>query len=95
MSSKFFHLTIMTPDRVIFDGQANYLSIPGAAGYLGLLVDHASLITPLIPGIFQVRTPGVTRPLTFTTSHNGLFEFHHNQASVLLESADSSVLNPA
>jgi F-type H+-transporting ATPase subunit epsilon len=94
MSSKSFHLTITTPDRVIFDGQANYLSVPGAAGYLGLLVDHAPLITPLKPGVFQVRTPGVALPLTFTTKFNGLFEFNHNQASVLLESADSSVLNP-
>ena len=94
MSAKNFHLSIVTPDRILFDGQANYLSVPGVGGYMGILADHASLISPLKPGVYQVRTAGTSQPMVFNTKHGGLFEVERNQVSVLLEAADSSVLDP-
>ena len=94
MSAKSFHLSIVTPDRMLFDGQAQYLSVPGAGGYMGVLADHVSLITPLKNGDFQVRTVGAAQPIVFKTRHGGLFEVDRNNVSVLLEAADSTVLDP-
>jgi F0F1-type ATP synthase epsilon subunit len=62
---------------------------------MGVLADHASLISPLMPGLFQVRTVGAAQPLSFKTRHAGLFEVQKNNVSVLLEAADSSVLDPS
>ncbi|NTV29122.1 MAG: F0F1 ATP synthase subunit epsilon [Candidatus Omnitrophica bacterium] len=95
MPSKSFRLSIVTPERILFEGQASYISVPGAGGYMGILADHASLITPLKAGIFQFRTAGAVQPMVFKTRHGGLFEVDRNQVSVLLEAADSAVLDPS
>ena len=61
---------------------------------MGVLPDHASLISPLKPGIFQVRMAGAAQPMVFKTRQGGLFEVDRNQVSVLLEAADAEVLDP-
>ena len=94
MALKSFHLSVVTPERVLFDGQATYLSIPGAGGYMGILPDHAALITPLKPGVFQIRTAGSAQAMIFKTRHGGLFEVDRNQMAVLLEAEDSALLDP-
>lgn len=88
---KSFDLDILTPDKVLFRGKATYLSAPGAAGFFGVLADHASMITPLKPGSFELWLDD-KKTVKFNTAHNGLFEVHGNRVSVLLEAADSSVL---
>lgn len=50
MDSKSFHLTVITPERVFFEGAVRSLVAPGGAGSLGVLVDHAPLITTLQSG---------------------------------------------
>ncbi len=41
---------IITPDRSIFKGEAKAVTIPGIDGSLGILDNHAPLITALKPG---------------------------------------------
>ena len=46
---------IITPDKNIYNGEANYVSVPGIDGSLGILNNHAPLITTLIEGEILVR----------------------------------------
>lgn len=57
MDSKPFHLTVITPERVFFDGPALSITAPGAAGSMGVLVNHAPLITTLVPGRLVITSP--------------------------------------
>ena len=50
MSEHTFHLTIVTPQRVFFEGQVRSLLAPGGAGSFGILVNHAPMISTLRPG---------------------------------------------
>lgn len=41
---------ILTPDQTVFEGEAKSLSLPGTDGSLGILNNHAPLITTLTNG---------------------------------------------
>ena len=49
-------VSIISPDAEIFSGEAKYVGIPGIDGSLGILNNHAPLITTLSEGEVLVRT---------------------------------------
>ena len=81
-------LSVMTPERLLFEGEVRYLSIPGGLGFMGVLVDHAPLISSLKPGPVELR-PVSGGTLKFSITKPGFFEISSNQASILLDAADS------
>lgn len=46
---------IITPDKNIFKGEAKFVSVPGIDGSLGILDNHAPLITTLVAGNVLLR----------------------------------------
>lgn len=48
-------LEILTPDKKLFSGDAEYVDVPGEAGRTGILTDHAPLISALKAGKVSVR----------------------------------------
>jgi F-type H+-transporting ATPase subunit epsilon len=48
-------LQIISPDEEIFSGEAKYVGVPGIDGSLGILDNHAPLITTLAKGEVLVR----------------------------------------
>ncbi len=87
-------LTVVTPEKVLFNGEIKYLYVPGGAGYFGVLVDHAPMIASIKAGPFEIRTT-TGSVIKFTTTHPGFFEVVKNKASILLDAADTaSFLRP-
>ena len=57
---------------------------PGALGYLGILTDHAPLVTTLVPGNVVVRdSSGATT--IFRSTGGGLLEVRKNKVVLLLD----------
>ncbi len=46
---------ILTPDVVLYEGDATYLGLPGSDGSLGILNNHAALVTTLREGDVVVK----------------------------------------
>ena len=46
---------ILTPDVVLYEGDATYLGLPGSDGCLGILSNHAALVTTLREGEVVVK----------------------------------------
>lgn len=50
-----FHLEVLTPGRVFFEGDVEEVIIPGVEGYEGILVDHVPIIISLNDGALKIK----------------------------------------
>ena len=73
-----FHLQILTPQRMVFSGPAVSLMVPGELGNLGVLANHAPLLTKLIPGKITFKKEN-EEGLTLQSQGGGFLEVHKNQ----------------
>lgn len=53
-----FQLSILTPEKAVFEGSVEYVQAPGTEGYFGVLTNHAGLVTALANGTLTVRHVG-------------------------------------
>ena len=78
-----FELSVLTPDRSVFEGAVEYVEVPGSQGYLGVLAHHAALVTALQPGTLTVRKAG--GEVMKYAVEGGFFEVGGNKATVLAD----------
>ncbi|MDO8559088.1 MAG: ATP synthase F1 subunit epsilon [bacterium] len=77
-----FSLSISAIDKIIFDGEAQSLTLPGAEGELTILKNHIPLITPLSKGKILIKT-GKKEDLNFPIS-GGVLEVSPEKVTVLV-----------
>lgn len=78
-----FQLSVLTPERTVFEGAVEYVQVPGTEGYLGVLAHHAALVTALAPGDLTLRHPGGREERMQVSG--GFFEVSANRATVLAD----------
>ena len=84
MAEKLFSLEVLTPRKKIFSGQVASVVAPGTLGYLGILANHAPLMTTLGPGRIVCReSSGASRVIY--AAGEGFLEVYKNQVSVLVD----------
>jgi F-type H+-transporting ATPase subunit epsilon len=76
---------IVTQERTVFNGDADYVSLPGQEGMLGILPNHSPLLTTLAFGEVYVRHQGET--LYFAVG-GGFAEVQPDKVIVLADSAE-------
>jgi F-type H+-transporting ATPase subunit epsilon len=54
------HVTVISPERAVFDGAADAVVAPAFDGQVGILPHHAPFMTLLGKGVLQVRASGAT-----------------------------------
>ncbi len=79
-----FHVNILTPDAVVFSGEAVSLVVPAERGYLGVLAHHAPLVAALGSGSVIVKDPAGSTT-AFHAGGAGFLEVSRNQATLLLD----------
>ena len=77
---------VITPEEVIYDGEANLVIARIADGDLGVLVDHSPLVSTVEVG--EVRIREGEDQLVYATS-DGFFKVSENLVQVLVEEAVS------
>ncbi len=89
MAEKTFTLEIVTPDKVLIsDDQVVSLVAPGAEGYLGIMANHAPMITELIIGEMRVRRADGSETRIATTQ--GFMEVSENRVTALSDAAEKA-----
>jgi F-type H+-transporting ATPase subunit epsilon len=48
------HFEFVSPERVLFSGDVDQVDLPGVEGDMGILAEHAPLVTTLRPGILTI-----------------------------------------
>jgi F-type H+-transporting ATPase subunit epsilon len=82
-----FDVSVVTPDGPVFDGEAEMLIVPGAAGEIGVLARHAPLVATLKAGSTRVHLGG-NEVLEFATGP-GFFKVETDRALALVDDAVS------
>jgi F-type H+-transporting ATPase subunit epsilon len=75
---------VITPEEVIYDGEADLVIARIADGDLGVLVDHSPLVSTVEVG--EVRIREGEKQLVYATS-DGFFKVSENLVQVLVEEA--------
>ena len=79
-----FQLRIVTPNRQLLDEEVTEVTAPGSLGEIGVLPDHATLLTALEIGVMSYRTDqGVTR----LALRGGFAEVANNVMTILADDA--------
>jgi F-type H+-transporting ATPase subunit epsilon len=86
MYDKSFSLRIISPDRVVYEGEATSVSVPGASGGFQVLYNHAPLLSALLAGPVTVKS--IQGDDALYATGGGFLEVHDNSVVVLVESAE-------
>ena len=81
--AKLFNLSIISPDKTLYEGRISSLTAPSKLGYLGVLADHAPLIATLGPGRITLREDSDEQKV-FNSKGDGLLEIMKNNVTILL-----------
>ncbi len=79
-------VSLVSPEALVFLGEADQVDLPGAEGDMGVLAGHAPIVTALRPGIVRVIANG--RDEKFVVL-GGVAEFSQSNLNILADIAAS------
>ncbi|MDX9790873.1 MAG: ATP synthase F1 subunit epsilon [Candidatus Kapaibacterium sp.] len=88
MADKILKVDIITPQSVVFSGDAVSVNVPGSLSPFEILINHAPIVSSLDCGIIKIKNN--TNQSTYFATGTGFVEVNRNVVSVLVESAASS-----
>ena len=79
------HISIIAPDRTVWDSNAEEVILPSSTGQLGILRGHAPLLTALDIGVMRVRTDKDWTPIVLM---GGFAEVENDELTILVNGAE-------
>jgi F-type H+-transporting ATPase subunit epsilon len=80
-----FRLRVLTPEQELVDEDVTEVTAEGALGQIGVLPDHAALVTALEPGMLVYKSGGRSERLQLG---GGFAEVHDNVMTVLANTGE-------
>jgi F-type H+-transporting ATPase subunit epsilon len=77
---------IVSQDRIVFQGEADMVVLPGAGGVMGVLPHHSPVLSLLQFGVITVRT---AKEELFFTVAGGVAEVQPDQVTILADAAEN------
>jgi F-type H+-transporting ATPase subunit epsilon len=81
-----FSVSLVTPDGAAYEGDAEMIVVPGAAGEIGVLARHAPLIATLKAGSTRIH-PGDGADVREFATGPGFFQVLQDRAIALVDDA--------
>jgi F-type H+-transporting ATPase subunit epsilon len=85
--AKKFDVSLVTPDGPAFEGEAEMIVVPGAAGEIGVLARHAPLIATLKAGSTRVYLDRDAGEIKEYATGPGFFQVQLDRAIALVDDA--------
>ena len=82
-----FDVALVTPDGAAFEGAAEMLIVPGAAGDIGILARHAPLVATLKAGATRVYLDREAQEVREFATGPGFFKVEYDRALALVDAA--------
>ena len=81
-----FKLSVVSPERVLYEQEVQGIVVPGSEGYLGVLSNHAPLISSLVPGKITITESDEKQRIAAVSG--GFIEVSDNVATILAETVE-------
>ena len=81
------NVRVITPDKVVWDASAEEIILPSSTGQLGILVDHAPLLTALDIGVMRLKS---NAGWTSIVLMEGFAEVENNKVTILCNGAEEA-----
>ena len=79
------NVRVITPDKVVWDANADEIILPSSTGQLGILTDHAPLLTALDIGVMRLKAEGNWTSIVLM---EGFAEVEDNKVTILCNGAE-------
>lgn len=80
-----FKIKIITPDRIFYEGETDFLEFNTESGEIGVYKNHIPLTSVLAPGIVDIHLAGEEK---LAAVHAGFAEILGDQVTLLAEMAE-------
>ena len=80
------HVSVVSAEGSIFEGEAKFVALPGEGGELGILPRHTPLITRIKPGAVRIEKAGSDEE-EFVFVAGGILEVQPGTVTVLADTA--------
>jgi len=81
------NVRVITPDKVVWDAAAEEIILPSSTGQLGILADHAPLLTALDIGVMRLKNDGNWTSIVLM---EGFAEVENNKVTILCNGAEEA-----
>jgi len=81
------NVRVITPDKVVWDADAEELILPSSTGQLGILTDHAPLLTALDIGVMRLKSGNNWTSIVLM---EGFAEVEANKVTILCNGAEEA-----
>ena len=89
MANNKLQLSIVTPEKLVLNEEVDQVNAPGVEGDLGILYDHAPILTTVRPGRFSYELAGEKgRETIQMVVSGGYLEVTDNRVIVLAEAVE-------
>ena len=79
------NVRVITPDKVVWDAMADELILPSSTGQIGILTDHAPLLTALDIGVMRLKSDAGWTSIVLM---EGFAEVDENKVTILCNGAE-------
>ncbi len=83
--AKPFHLDIVSPEAIVWSGEAEFLVTRTTDGEIGILADHEPTMAALATGSAQIHADGKVITLAI---HGGFLQILRNEVTLLTDRAE-------
>ena len=83
-NAKAFRLEIVSAERSLFSGEANFVVVPGVDGELGIFPNHTPLLTKIKPGTLKFHAKDESEETLFFVA-GGFLEVQPTVVTVLAD----------
>ena len=81
------NVRVITPDKVVWDAMAEELILPSSTGQVGILTDHAPLLTALDIGVMRLESDAGWTSIVLM---EGFAEVESNKVTILCNGAEEA-----
>ena len=79
------NVRVISPDRVVWDAMVEELILPSSTGQIGILTDHAPLLTALDIGVMRLKSESGWTSIVLM---EGFAEVENNKVTILCNGAE-------